>query len=136
MFVVKREPKREEFTRKFNAGFANAMDVYNRTLDNSFAETRTWDEAFAETHQANGNILPAGFDRPTKDLGNLLAARVSDFVTPTDMQVSYPIDYSADVFGGFTSLAGNYVPARPLPQIIPAEVDWVGSFREGYQSAT
>jgi hypothetical protein len=136
MFVVERNSKREEFDTRFAAGFGFAMKVYNKTLDNSFAEDRTWDEAFAETVQRNGRVLPAGFSRPTFDMGNLMKVRVSNFVTPTEMDVTYPIDYSDDIFEGFTSLAENYVPARPLPQIVPNEIDWPDAFLDGWNGAT
>jgi hypothetical protein len=134
MFVVKQIPKREEFNRRFQGGFQAAMDTYNRTLDNSFAEYRVWGEPFPETVQASGNILPAGFVRPTKDLGDLMNARVSSFVTPLEMHVAYPIHYADDVFNGFISLAGNYIPGRPLPQIVPNEIDWGDSFLEGWNA--
>lgn len=135
MFVVNRIKKRAEFNRRFNGGFLSSMKEYNTRLDNSFAETRTWGEAFPETMQANGTLLPAGFDRPTKDMGDLMEARLSTFVSTTEMEVTYPINYSHDIFAGFTSVADNYIPARPLPQIVPNEVDWVRSFKEGWDAS-
>ena len=133
MQVVRRKMY-QEFDRRIESGFQASMKEYNARLDNSFAEWRTWEEAFEETTQRNGTVIPAGFVRPTYDMGDLQGSRVNIPVSPTSEQVTYPIDYSQDVFEGWTTDSGRYIPGRPLPQIVPTEMNWGETFQEGFKN--
>jgi hypothetical protein len=135
MGAVRNVSHRAEFTRRFEQAFGGTMAVYNKYLDNSFAETRTFDGDWRETVQANGTVLPAGPTRPTLDLGYLMKARNSQMVSPLEMQVSYPIDYAMDVFLGYTTPSGYENPGRPLPQIVAGELEWGEIFREEWDRA-
>jgi hypothetical protein len=127
---VVRKSHRLAFEARFVRAFHGTIKIYNKYLDNSFREWRTFDGAFRETIQANGTVLPAGSTRPTYDSGDLQGARQSTFVSPLEMEVTYPISYAMDTFFGYETPSGYQNPARPLPQIVAGEIEWGELFKD------
>jgi hypothetical protein len=132
-FVVKKN--RSVLQQKLITAFSGTYRSYERKLDISFTESRKWPSRFEQTYRRNQSVIPAGRIRDTYDLGFLQRGRRRVFTGGVGAGTSYKgIPYSWKVFYGFVA-SGTPVPARPLPKLVAAELDWVLEFKKNWDKS-
>jgi hypothetical protein len=121
--------KREEFEGRIGTTLAATCSDYTDALDRSFYEERTWGASFKKTYRPYAReVVPAGPTRNTRDSEYLVTSRDTIFETPFHMKTFYRAHYAAEVFMGYITESGHFVPGRPLPMLVAAEFPWVETF--------